>query len=122
MLAVAITSLSCTGLGLVMGALGLRIRDGATLANLIFLALLIFCGTNVALQDLPDWMAAIGRWLPLSHGIEAARGLSAGEGLSAVRGLLLRELGIGALYAVLGMAVLGWMERDSRRRATLERM
>jgi len=121
-LAVAITSLSCTGLGLAMGAVGLRIRDGATLGNLIFLALLIFCGTNVALQDLPGWMAAIGTWLPLSHGIEAARGLAAGDGLSAVQGLLLRELGIGALYAALGMAVLAWMERDSRRRATLERM
>lgn len=121
-LAVAITSLSCTGLGLVMGAASLRIRDGATLGNVIFLMLLIFSGTNVALDDLPAWMAAIGTWLPLSHGIEAARGLAAGDGLGVVRGLLLRELGIGVLYAGLGMAVLSWMERDSRRRATLERM
>lgn len=41
---------------------------------------------------------------------------------SHTEGLLFSELGIGALYAALGMVLLSWMERDSRRRATLERM
>ncbi len=40
-----------------MGAIYLRIRDGATLGNVLFLILLVFCGTNVALDDLPGWMA-----------------------------------------------------------------
>jgi hypothetical protein len=33
--------------------------------------LLIFCGTSVALTALPGWMAAVGRWPPLTQGIEA---------------------------------------------------
>jgi len=33
---------------------------------------ILVCGVNVALDDLPGWLAAIGRCLPLSHGIEAA--------------------------------------------------
>lgn len=121
-LAVAITSLSCTGLGLVMGAACLRIRDGATLGDVVFLLLLVFCGTNVALEDLPTWMATVGTWLPLTHGIEAARGLAGGASLDSVSGSLLRELLTGLTYGALGLATLGWMERDSRRRATLERM
>jgi ABC-2 type transport system permease protein len=122
MLAVTITSFSCTGLGLVMGAACLRIRDGATVGNIVFLLLLVFCGTNVALDDLPAWMAAVGEWLPLTHGIEAARGLAGGATLADVSDSLLRELLTGIAYGALGLAALGWMERDSRRRATLERM
>ncbi|MBB3044979.1 ABC transporter permease [Nocardioides soli] len=121
-LAVCVTSLSCTGLGLVMGAACLRVRDGATLGNVVFLLLLVFCGTNVALEDLPSWMAAVGERLPLTHGIEAARQLASGATLGSVSDLLVRELAIGLGYAALGLATLGWMERDSRRRATLERM
>ena len=105
-----------------MGAACLRIRDGATLGNIVFLLLLVFCGTNVALDDLPAWMAAVGERLPLTHGIEAARALAGGATLGSVSELLLRELAIGLAYAALGLATLGWMERDSRRRATLERM
>lgn len=122
LVAVAVTSFSCTGLGLVMGAACLRIRDGATLGNVVFLVLLVFCGTNVALADLPAWMAAVGEWLPLTHGIEAARDLASGGTLGSVRGPLLRELLTGLAYGVLGLGTLGWMERDSRRRATLERI
>ena len=122
MLAVVVTSFSCTGLGLVMGAAWLRIRDGATLGNVVFLLLLVFCGANVALDDLPAWMAAVGEWLPLTHGIEAARGLAGGASLSDVSDSLLRELLTGLAYGAVGLATLGWMERDSRRRATLERM
>jgi ABC-2 type transport system permease protein len=121
-LAVAVTSMSCTGIGLLMGAACLRIRDGATLGNIVFLVMLVFCGTNVALDELPRWMAVIGTWLPLTHGIEAARDLAAGAGLDSVRVRLLRELVTGLAYGAAGLATLGWMERDSRRRATLERM
>ena len=76
----SVTSASCTGLGLAMGAVALRVREGATLGNVVFCVLLVFCGVNVALEDLPGWMAA-GRaaGCPLTHGIEAARLLADGE-------------------------------------------
>lgn len=121
-LVVAVGSLASTGLGLVMGAINLVYRDGATMGNVFFLVLLIFTGTNVALDDLPGWMAAIGVWLPLTHAIEAARMLADGAVWSAVDGLVLRELALGAAYVVLGMAMLRGLERRSRTHATLERI
>lgn len=51
----AVTSASCTGLGLVTGALSLRVRETAVLANVIFGILLIFCGVNLPLDRLPHW-------------------------------------------------------------------
>ena len=90
---------SCTGFGLVNAALALRVREIAVLTNVLFGVLLIFCGVNVALDSLPGWMAAVGRLLPLTHAIEAARELAAGASLGSVSGLVGTELLVGLVYA-----------------------
>lgn len=121
LLVVVVASAACTGLGLAMGAVALRVRETAVLGNVVFCVLLVFCGTNVAVAELPGWMAAVGEWLPLTHAIEAARAIANGAGLGDVGGLVLRELGVGALYTVAGLGLLGWLEQESRRHATLDR-
>ncbi|WP_107764737.1 ABC transporter permease [Nocardioides terrigena] len=121
-LVVAVGSLSSTGLGLVMGAINLVYREGATLGNVLFLVLLIFTGTNVALDDLPGWMAAVGRCLPLTHAIEATRMLGDGATWGAVRGLVATELLIGLAYVVVGLSSIRVLERLSRSGATLDRI
>ncbi len=109
---------SCTGLGLVNAAIGLRVRETAVLSNVFVGLLLIFCGANVALSSLPGWMAGIGRALPLTHAIEAARAVASGSSLGSVSGLLGREAAVGAAYAVAGTLLLRWFELQSRRHAT----
>jgi ABC-2 type transport system permease protein len=76
-LSVAIASASCTGLGLLQAALALRVRSTAVLSNILFGLLLVFTGTNVPLDAMPGWMAAAGRFMPLTHAIEAGRELVA---------------------------------------------
>lgn len=119
-LATAVTAYSCTGLGLVNAALGLRVRETAVLSNIIFGLLLILCGVNIPLDELPGWMSAIGRGLPLTHSIAAARLLADGTGLAEVGGLLWTELAIGTAWALAGYVLLRFFEHESRRRATLE--
>ncbi|MER7002827.1 ABC transporter permease [Dactylosporangium sp. NPDC000555] len=119
-LVVAVSAFACTGLGLTNAALALRVRETAVLPNILFGILLIFAGVNVPLSKLPAWMAAVAHWLPLTHGIDAARRVAAGATLGAVRGDLLAEAGLGLLYAAAGLALLAWFERESRRRATLD--
>jgi ABC-2 type transport system permease protein len=121
LLVVMVASASCTGLGLAMGAVALRVRETAVLGNVVFCLLLVFCGVNIALADLPRWMASVGSWLPMTHAIEAARLLADGSPLGDVGGLMLRELGVGALYTLAGLLLLRWFEDESRRRATLDR-
>jgi ABC-2 type transport system permease protein len=120
-LAVLVISMSCTGLGLVNAALALRVRETAVLSNVIFGLLLVFCGVNIPLGLLPSWMAATAGYLPLTHGIAAAREMAAGRTFSAVAGLLGMELLVGAAYLVGGMLLLAVFEAESRRRATLDR-
>ncbi|HEU4330040.1 MAG TPA: ABC transporter permease [Lapillicoccus sp.] len=121
-LTLAVGAASCTGLGLVAAAIGLRVRETAVLSNIIFGVLLLFSGANVAVSALPPWMAAVSPWLPLSHTIAAAREIVAGASLSSVGGLLLQEAVVGVLYGAVGLAALRFLEVSSRRTATLERM
>jgi ABC-2 type transport system permease protein len=121
LLVVLIAALSCTGLGLVNAALSLRIRENAVLSNVIFGFLLIFTGANVPLHDLPSWMSTVAQGLPFTHAIEAARQLADGASLGDVADLLGAELLVGAIYGILGYALLRWFETLSRRHASLER-
>jgi ABC-2 type transport system permease protein len=119
-LVIAIAAFACTGLGLITAAIGLRVRETAVLNNIIFGLLLIFTGANVPLDQMPGWMEAIGRSIPLTHGIEAARELANGATVGDVLGLLATELAIGVVYTVAGYQLLRFMEHSSRKRASIQ--
>jgi ABC-2 type transport system permease protein len=119
-LIVLVTTTACTAFGLAVGALGLRLRDSFMVANPVYFLMLLLCGVNVPLHVLPDWLATIGRALPLTHGIEAARAVAAGGAVPW--NLVGTEASIGGAYAVLAYFMLRFFEEESRRRATLDRM
>ena len=98
----------------------LRARDVFFASNLMYFLTLLFCGTNVPLGTLPGWMQAIGRSLPLTHGIEAARSVAEGAALGEVSGLVRTELLIGAVYALGAYVLFRVFEIEGRRRASLE--
>jgi ABC-2 type transport system permease protein len=117
---ILVCAFSCTGLGLINGALGLRVRETAVLANIIFGLLLIFTGANVPIDDLPGWMQKISDVVPLTHGIEAARELADGGTFADVAGLVGTEALVGVAYGIVGYGLLRFMEWQSRINATLE--
>lgn len=82
--------------------------------------MLLVSGVNVANEDLPGWLAAIGRGLPLTHGIEAAREIASGSSLGDVAGLLWTEALIGVVYATAAYVLFRVFESEGRRRASLE--
>jgi len=119
-LVVCVSVFSCTAFGLTLGSIGLRARDVFLIANLAYYMMWLFCGVNIPLSDLPGWMQQVGRMLPLTHGIAAAREIAAGTPLSDVSGLVWTELGIGVAYAFLAFALVRLFERQGRRSAALE--
>lgn len=122
LLVIALAAASCTGLGLVLAAIGLRVREQSVMLNIVFGLLLIFTGANVPIDRLPGWMRAVSELLPFTHAIEAGRLIVDGDRLGDVSGLLYRELAIGATFAIGGYAFLRIMERQGRVHATLERV
>jgi len=119
-LVLVVTVCSNTAFALALGAVGMRARDVFFSSNLMYYVMLLVCGVNVPLSDLPGWLAAIGRALPLTHGIAAAREIAAGRSLGSVDGLLLTELAVGAVWGVVALALFRLFEAESRRRASLE--
>ncbi|MEN3359399.1 MAG: type transport system permease protein [Mycobacteriales bacterium] len=119
---VALTIASCAMFGLAFGSVALRVRDLWVGSNLTYVLMLLVCGVNVPLSVLPGWLAAVGRALPLTHGIEAARQLAAGADMADVAGLIGREALIGSVYAAVGYGLLRLFETESRRRASLDRI
>ena len=119
-LVILIAAFSCTGLGLVCAGIGLRVRETSVLNNVLFGLLLIFTGANVPLDQLPGWMEAIAVRVPLTHAIRAAREVADGSSLADVSNLLATEAVIGAVYVLVGYQLLRFMERESRKRASLQ--
>jgi ABC-2 type transport system permease protein len=119
-LTMAAAAFSCTALGVAHAAIALRVRELAVFSNIVFAVLLVFCGVNVPLDDLPGWMSTVAEGLPLTHGIEAARRVAEGDSVGSVAGLIGAELLVGLVYVVAGMLLLRFFESQSRRNATLE--
>ena len=117
---VVVTAASCTAFGMLLGSIGLAAKDVFFASNLAYFLMLLLCGVNVPLDVLPGWMEAIGRCLPLTHGIMAAREIAAGAGLGDVAGLVWTEAGIGVAYAAAAYGLFRLLERESRRRAVLD--
>jgi len=114
------SSAGATALGMMIGSIGLRAKDFFFAANMANFLLLLFCGVNVAIEELPAWMEAISRCLPLTHGIMAGREIADGATLGDVSGLVWTEIGIAVAYAAAAYIVFRVLERESRRSAVLD--
>jgi ABC-2 type transport system permease protein len=119
-LALLVTVFSCTAIGALQGAISLRLRDGLFGANLVTMAILLFCGVNIPLNELPGWMQVVGNLLPFTHGVEAVRQAADGAGFSQVGWLIGIEALIGVAYAELDFEKFVILERSARRHATLD--
>jgi ABC-2 type transport system permease protein len=117
---IAATSFSCTGFGMLGAGLGLRWRDAIIAVNLADAVLLVFCGVNIPIGALPGWMQATSEYLPITHGLRAARRVADGTALGDVGGLIAAELAIGAIYGAIGYSFIRYLEGVARRGARLE--
>jgi ABC-2 type transport system permease protein len=119
-LALLVTVFACTAIGALQGAISLRLRDGLFGANLVTMSILLFCGVNIPMHELPGWMQVVGNLLPFSHGLEAVRQAADGAGIAQVGGLIAIEALIGTAYAVAAFGLFVYLERSARANATLD--
>jgi ABC-2 type transport system permease protein len=115
---ILITTLSTSGLGLLLGCLSLITRNVMFVNNTVYFLLLAFSGANIPLSSMPAWMRTLSSALPLSRGIAAARKVIHGD--PHVANLLGGELIIGVGYITLGYFLFRWFEIAAKKRGTLE--
>jgi ABC-2 type transport system permease protein len=119
-LVLLVTVASCTAFGMMLGSFGLRARDVFFFSNLVYFLMLLFCGVNVPLSDLPSWMQAVGNAMPMTHGIEAARAVAGGKSLGDVGHLVVSEAAVGVMWGAAAFLLFRAFEIEGRRRASLE--
>lgn len=122
LLAVVVTAASCTGFGMALGSIGLRVRDVFLVSNIAYFLVLLVCGVEVPLSHLPAAVRGLAQFLPLTHGIAAGRLLAAGTGGATAELDILLELLVGAAWATVAFLLFLYFERSGRRSGAFDRL
>ena len=120
-LALLASCFACAGLGLCIGSLAFRTRSIGLFADTLSGILLIITGANVPLDRLPDGLQTLSDYVPLTHGIHAARDLAAGASLATALPAIGKEALVGVVYFGIGVAMLRYFERTARQAGSLDR-
>jgi len=118
--ALLVGTLSCTALGVVVGAVGLVSRDTQSLTSVLYLLLLVVSGANVPIDALPGPLAWLSTVLPLRGSIQAARSATSLAPAELWAPAVGRELLVAVAYTAVGYVCVRAFERWSRAAATLE--
>lgn len=119
-LTILITSFSTSGMGLMLGSLSLITVNVMFINNTVYFLMLVFSGSNLALENLPAWMQTVSKGIPLTRGIAATRAIIDGSRLPEVSAMLLEEVVIGIIYIVIGYLLFRWFEVQAKRKGSLE--
>lgn len=119
-LVVFLTAFTMAGFGLLVGGLSFYFRNPLVFANIFTFVLLIFCGVNFPIQDLPLPLQIISYIFPLTYGIDAGRRTIAGETLTEVAPLLGQMLIVGLISIILGYVFFRSFEHVARKTGRIE--
>jgi ABC-2 type transport system permease protein len=110
---------SCAGIGLLLGALGLRFRDLHFVTNFVQLGLLVLTGAVIPLELLPGWLRPVSEAVPMTHAIRAAQAV-VDHRPAGLGGALAAEFALAGVLFAAAVLLLRVTERQSRRHATLD--
>ncbi|MER8113806.1 ABC transporter permease [Streptomyces sp. NPDC094031] len=108
--------LSMGMMGLLMASTFVLLRHAHALTNALEAPVWLLSGVLTPMSVLPDWTTPLSAVLPTTWGARALRAATSG---GDVLGPLAVGLGLGALYCVVAVVLLGRVEGRARRAATL---
>ena len=118
--ALLLTAFTMSGYGLFIGGFSFHFRNPMVFANIFTFILLIFCGFNFPVQDLPAPLQPISYAFPLTYGLNASRSAIAGATLIDVAPVLAQQLLVGFISIMLGYLLFQSFERSARKTGKLE--
>lgn len=109
------------GFSMLVGAVGVAIRNANQLSNLIFPLMTLVAGTLYPIALMPTWIQVPARCLPFGYGVQAlVDATTTGASLADVAGDLLPLAGFAVGLPVLGILAFRSLERRTRQRGALE--
>ncbi|BCL16673.1 ABC transporter permease [Micromonospora sagamiensis] len=118
LLLILLVSASCGAFGLVLGAIGLYLRDVFFLPNVAVYAMMLLCGVNLTPAETSGVLALLGEALPLTHGLRAIRDVIAGRPVTTAAWTT--ELLLVFAYGAAACVFLAYFARQARSKATLD--
>ncbi len=123
--AVILTSFTMSGYGLLIGGFSFHFRNPMVFANIFTFILLVFCGINFPVQDLPPQIQPISYVFPLTYGVTAARSaigtqVKPGATLIEISPILGQQLAVGLASMLLGYFLFQAFERSARKTGKME--
>jgi len=115
-----VSMFAASGLGLLIGSLGLKIRDMNLVMNTAAMSLLALSGANFPVEKLPSVLQKVSYSLPLTRSIKAAKLIMNGSEGAIVYGLMSQEIIIGIVYTTAGYFLLRAMETYAKKTASLD--
>ena len=117
----ALLLLSMWGFSMLVGAVGLALRDANQLSNLLSPITTLFAGTMYPVDLMPDWVRIPAHFLPFSYGMDAlVRAVTLHASLADVIDDLLPLLGFAIVLPLIGMAAFRGVERRVRVEGALD--
>jgi ABC-2 type transport system permease protein len=98
--------------------LSILTRDIQMITNAAFSILLVLAGVEIPIDRLPTFLSKISYILPMSRSTRAVDVLLSGS--SNYNTLLIGELIVGLFYMIVALGVYSYVERASRKNATLD--
>jgi ABC-2 type transport system permease protein len=115
-----LTALTMAGFGLMVGGLAFYFRNPIVFANIFTFVLLVFCGVNFPVSDLPAGIQFISYLIPLTYGVQAGREVIAGSTLADASPLIEQMLFAGLVAYALGYFFFRTFENSVRKNGRLE--
>lgn len=120
LLVVVVGMFTMTGFSLLLSAFGLITNSMHFILNLVSYILMIFCGANFPISQLPNRLQLVSKLIPLTRSIEAANMLFINYSVKKIAYLLLMEIIIGIIYYFIAYFVIKYSEKVAKEKATLE--
>jgi len=117
---VFLTAFTMSGFGLLIGGFSFHFRNPLVFANIFTFILLIFCGVNFPVEDLPQPLQYVSYIFPLTYGVDAGRKAIEGAMLTDIAPLLGQMLIVGFISIALGYLFFRWFEHIARKTGQIE--
>jgi ABC-2 type transport system permease protein len=117
---VLLTSFTMAGFGLLIGGFCFFFRNPMVFANIFTFALLIFCGVNFPVTNLPAAIQPVSYIFPLSYGLTAARNAIAGQNLLQIAPILVQQFVVGLVAIIVGYLLFRAFENNARKTGKIE--
>jgi len=119
---VFLTAFTMSGFGLLIGGLSFYFRNPLVFANIFTFILLIFCGVNFPVTDLPQPLQLISYIFPLTYGVDAGRQAIGGATLIDIAPVLGQMLIVGFISIMLGYVFFRSFEQLARKTGKMEEL